>query len=840
MPTSNATGPASLTVSETLTKFAVDPKTGLSPAEIQKRLNKYGPNALAEKKKSSLSAFLAYFWGPIPWMIEAAALMALIVRDWGDFTIITSLLLFNALLGFWEEHEASNALDALKSSLALKARALRGGKWEQVDAPTLVPGDIIRLYLGDVVPADCDLIQGDYISIDQSALTGESLPVRKKSGEAAYSGSIVKQGEMTAVVTATGGNTFFGRTAKLVAGAGSVSHFQRAVMKIGNFLIILALVLVVILVASRLFDMRGHYDRVVLLRLAEIVLILLVASVPVAMPAVLSVTMALGARMLARSKAIVSRLESIEELAGVDVLCSDKTGTLTQNKLTLGEAQPWPGTDTQTLILMGSLASRAADNDPIDLAVMAGLKDPSVLKSYQQEKYVPFDPVDKRTEATIKDASGKVFRVTKGAPQVILGLAKLAGTDLEKAQQAVNGLAGRGYRTIGVAVARDDGPWAFLGILPLLDPPRPDSKSTIARAREYGVEVKMVTGDNVAIARQISLELDMGANIQPSTELFPGDFTKGQIPLDAAEKIDKADGFAQVFPEHKYAIVKILQENGHIVGMTGDGVNDAPALKQADVGIAVSGATEAARAAAALILTGPGLSVIIEGIAEARRIFERMTSYVLYRIAMTIAIMVFVVLASIYYHFFPLTAIMLIALALLDDVPIMTIAFDNASVPPQPVKWELDRVLVLSSVLGLLGVIQSFGLLYLGDTVHHLDHPHLQTMMFLQLVAGGHLLLFVTRSRGAFFKPPFPNAKLFLAIIATQIAAVLMCSQGWLVPSLPWAIIGFVWAYNLAWMLVQDVVKLGIYGILDPGRSWKKSLFQPLRAPVVGRSRPAR
>jgi len=749
-------------------------------------------------------------------------------------------LLFNALLGFWEEHEASNALDALKSSLALKARALRGGKWEHVDAPTLVPGDIIRLYLGDVVPADCDLIQGDYISIDQSALTGESLPVSKKSGEAAYSGSIVKQGEMTAVVTATGGNTFFGRTAKLVAGAGSVSHFQRAVMKIGNFLIILALVLVVILVASRLFDMRGHYDRVVLLRLAEIVLILLVASVPVAMPAVLSVTMALGARMLARSKAIVSRLESIEELAGVDVLCSDKTGTLTQNKLTLGEAQPWPGTDTQTLILMGSLASRAADNDPIDLAVMAGLKDPSVLKSYQQEKYVPFDPVDKRTEATIKDASGKVFRVTKGAPQVILGLAKLAGTDLEKAQQAVNGLAGRGYRTIGVAVARDDGPWAFLGILPLLDPPRPDSKSTIARAREYGVEVKMVTGDNVAIARQISLELDMGANIQPSTELFPGDFTKGQIPLDAAEKIDKADGFAQVFPEHKYAIVKILQENGHIVGMTGDGVNDAPALKQADVGIAVSGATEAARAAAALILTGPGLSVIIEGIAEARRIFERMTSYVLYRIAMTIAIMVFVVLASIYYHFFPLTAIMLIALALLDDVPIMTIAFDNASVPPQPVKWELDRVLVLSSVLGLLGVIQSFGLLYLGDTVHHLDHPHLQTMMFLQLVAGGHLLLFVTRSRGAFFKPPFPNAKLSLAIIATQIAAVLMCSQGWLVPSLPWAIIGFVWAYNLAWMLVQDVVKLGIYGILDPGRSWKKSLFQPLRASVAGRAEAAR
>jgi H+-transporting ATPase len=303
--------------------------------------------------------------------------------------------------------------------------------------------------------------------------------------------------------------------------------------------------------------------------------------------------------------------------------------------------------------------------------------------------------------------------------------------------------------------------------------------------------------------------------------------------LDAAEKIDRADGFAQVFPEHKYAIVKILQENGHIVGMTGDGVNDAPALKQADVGIAVSGATEAARAAAALILTGPGLSVIIEGIAEARRIFERMMSYVLYRIAMTIAIMVFVVLASIYYHFFPLTAIMLIALALLDDVPIMTIAFDNASVPPQPVKWELDRVLVISSVLGLLGVIQSFGLLYLGDTLHHLDYPQLRTMMFLQLVAGGHLMLFVTRTRGALWKPPYPNPKLFFAIVATQIIAVLMCSQGWLVPPLSWRIIGFVWAYNLVWMIVEDVVKLGLYGVLDPARSWKRSIFQSLRVPMT-------
>jgi H+-transporting ATPase len=803
------TGLEHQTIAEALKQLGVDPKAGLSNADAQKRLGQYGSNALEEKKKSELAAFLGFFWGPIPWMIEAAALMALLVKDLGDFTIITALLVFNAVLGFWEEHQASNALAALKGALALKARALRDGQWREVDAAALVPGDVVRLRLGDVTPADAKLIEGDYLSIDQAALTGESLPVSKKPGDLAYSGSIVKKGEMVAVVTATGDNTFFGRTAKLVQSAGAESHFQRAVMRIGDFLIIMALGLAAVLVAVQF---SRHVD---LLRLAEFVLILLVASVPVAMPAVLSVTMALGAKLLAKKNVIVSRLESIEEMAGVEILCSDKTGTLTQNKLTLGEIQPWNGAESQAALLAASLASKAEDKDPIDLAVMGGLKDPTAFNGYRQVKFVPFDPVSKRTEAEVKDSEGKTFFVTKGAPHVIIGLARLTPEDEAKATAIVNAFAAKGYRTLGVARAETENAWTLLGILPLFDPPRVDSKETIAKANSYGLSVKMVTGDSAAIASEIAGQLGMGTHIQPATDLFTGDVTKGQIPLDAAEKVRKAEGFAQVFPEHKYAIVKALQELGYIVGMTGDGANDAPALKQADVGIAVSGATDAARAAAALILTDPGLSVIIKGIEEARRIFARMTSYTLYRIAMTIDIMFFIVLATIGYGFFPLTPIMIIALALLDDLPIMTIAFDHVPVAPNPVRWDMPRVLTISSILGFLAVVQSFGLMYIGDTVWHVDRAHLQTMMFLQLVAGGHLMLFLTRTPEAFWKPPFPDPKLFWAIFGTQIFAVFMCAFGWGVPSLSWSMIGLVWVYNLVWMIVQDLVKLGIYRTLN-------------------------
>ncbi len=781
---------------------------GLTNAEAGKRLEQHGFNELEEKKESPLLKFLGYFWGPIPWMIEVAAALSAVVRHWMDLSIIVFLLVFNAVIGFWEEHEAGNALEALKSQLALKARARRDGKWQEIAARELVPGDVIRLRLGDIIPADVKLLDGDYLSVDLSALTGESLPVDKKPGDVAYSGSVARQGEMVAVVTGTGANTYFGRTAKLVETAGAVSHFQKAVMRVGNFLIFIALGLSAILIAFELY--QGDPP----MKLIEFVLILVVASIPVAMPAVLSVTMALGALALSRKKAIVSRLQSIEEMAGVDILCSDKTGTLTQNKLTLGEPVPFAAKDTQELILMGALASKEENQDALDLAVIGGLQRKESLEAYSQLKFSPFDPVCKRTEAIIQNGADTTFQVSKGAPQVILDLCQVDQEMRTKAERYIEELAAKGYRTLGVARTQNGTPWQFLGILPLFDPPREDSAATIAEANTHGIKVKMVTGDDVAIGREIAGQLGMGTDIKSADFLFPAEHS-GDLDDSAGSKIEAADGFARVFPEHKYNIVKALQDRGHLVAMTGDGVNDAPALKQAEVGVAVSGATNAAQAAAALVLTEPGLSVIISAVEEARRIFERMMSYTVYRIAMTIDIMVFVVLAMLTYRYFPLTAMMIILLALLDDVPIMTIAYDNTYSSPKPVRWEMHRVLTSSTVLGFLSVIESFGLLLIGKEVLALDIPHLQTLLFLQLVVGGHLMLFLTRTKKFFWQRPFPSWQLFFAIVGTQIFAVFLTGFGWFVPALPWKLIGMVWIYNAIWMVILEFVKIGTHKILD-------------------------
>ena len=813
-----------LGLDEVYKKLETSPQ-GLSATEAENRLTQYGRNELEDKQVSNLQKFLRYFWGPIPFMIEAAAALSAMIGHWSDFSIIMVLLIYNAVSGFWQERKAADALAALKAGMAPKARVLRDGQFSPIDAAEVVPGDVLRIKLGEVVPADVRFIDGDYISIDQAALTGESLPVSKKVGDSGYSGSIAKKGEMTAVVISTGNNTFFGRTASLVASAGGgASHSQKAVAQIGDFLIILSLILAFLLVGFEIYRdivVKDDWQWTDLVDILRLVLVLLIASIPVAMPTVMTVTNALGALALSKKKAIVSRLEAIEELAGVDILCSDKTGTLTKNQLTLTEPIPFGESDAQKIILGGALASQRDGDDVIDLAVIAGLKQPAVLDGYKQTRFVPFDPVSKRTEGDVTDAQGKALKYTKGAPQVILDLCSLDGETRTRAEQTVADLAAKGERALGVAESMDDGKsWDFLGILPMQDPPRDDSKETIRRAKEHGLKVKMVTGDDVAIGSEISGELGMGTHLQAAADLFTRDMDMSHLPERITACVEKADGFGRVFPEHKYGIVKALQDRGHIVAMTGDGVNDAPALKQADCGVAVSGATDAARAAAALILTAPGLSTIIDAIDEARRIFERIINYIVYRVAMTLDIMFVVVLGTIFFGFSPLTPVMIILLALMDDVPIMTIAYDNTLLPDKPVRWNMRRLLLGSSLMGLLSVAQSFGVLLIGmewlsnaewQSWIKLTQDQIQTAVFLQLVAGGHLLLFVVRSRKLFFSRPWPAAPLFLALTGTQILVVLMCGFGWFVTAIPWMIIALVWCYLLVWMFVLDLAKLVLY-----------------------------
>jgi H+-transporting ATPase len=802
-------------------------KDGLTSDEAAKRLKQYGPNEIAEKADNPFLKFLSYFWGPIPWMIEAAVILSAIVRHWLDFGVILLLLCTNAVVGFWEEHQAGNAIAALKSQLAVNARVRRDGKWANPKVAELVPGDVVRMRLGDIVPADARLLDGDPIDVDQSALTGESLPVTRDPGGAVFSGSVIRQGETDAIIYATGTKTYFGKTAALVEQAKTVSHFQKAVLKIGDYLIILAVVLVAVIVGV------GMYRHDPLLDTLEFALVLLVAAIPVAMPTVLSVTMAVGAKLLSKKQAIVTRLSSIEELAGVDILCSDKTGTLTENKLTLGDPFSVDDTPADQLILYAALASRAEDNDIIDLTVIRGVKDDAALKAYDVVRFTPFDPVHKRTEATVKGKDGKPFDVAKGAPQIILQMSRNAADAKAAVDKAIDGFAARGFRSLGVAKADVKGAWHFLGVLPMFDPPRPTAKATLASAKDMGVSVKMVTGDQVAIAKETARALGLGTNILAAQTL--GD-TKKKATDAQASAIENADGFAQVFPEHKYHIVEVLQEHGHIVGMTGDGVNDAPALKKADCGIAVSGATDAARAAASIVLMTSGLTVIIDAIKESRRIVQRMNSYAIYRVAETLRVLLLMTLAIAVFNFYPVTAVMIVILALLNDGAILAIAYDNVIYKKRPEAWNMRLVLQVSSVLGIVGVVSAVILLYLGERVFHLDRDQLQTLIYLKLSVAGHLTIFLTRTRGPWWSIR-PARILLIAVLATQAFATVLAVFGLgIMTPIGWQWAAFVWGYAVAWALLTDPIKLLAYRLFDPAAksapATKPPAVHPKAAPV--------
>ena len=834
---------------------------GLTQAEAGKRLEQEGYNEIQEHEETLWHRLFRRFWGPIPWMIEAAALLSALVQKWEDFVIILIMLLVNAGLDFFQEHRALNALKALKAGMVRKVTVLRDGEFRQIPSRELVPGDIIKLRIGDIVPADVQLMTGDYLLIDQAALTGESLPVSRKVNEVAYANTIVKQGEMQAVVVNTGDRTRFSSVVSLVAKAQlqERSHFQKMVIQIGNFLIMITIVLVLLIIMVALFR---HEDFLEIIRFS---LVLTVAAIPVALPAVLSVTMAVGALNLARRQAIVSKLTAIEELAGVDIFCSDKTGTLTENKMQVAEPVVLDHYSMAELFQVAALASRLENNDPIELPIFHYIDEhlPDIdLSQFKQTHFTPFDPVRKRTEAEIEAGDVK-FTAVKGAAQVLLDMADLSDDQSLNIRELVDQLASKGYRTLAVGKKTGDAPLALLGLIPLYDPPRADSAKIIDDMRHYGVRVKMVTGDHVAIAREVGRLLGLEGETIRSHQLtgsgsqellalasamataiyerLKGDVSHSEARRfadDVMEKvaqlydtrlldrefihthesaiiamIDDVDLFAEVVPEDKYLIVDTLQKGGHIVAMTGDGVNDAPALKKADCGFAVSNATDAARAAADIILTAPGLSVINDAIKQARITFERMKSYSIFRIAETIRIILFMTLAIVVFNFYPITALMIIILALLNDIPILAIASDHTKVDNKPVRWNMPEILTISSILGIAGVLSSFLLFYILIEMKF-STEMIQSLFFAKLTVAGHGTIYNTRIDTWFWKKPYPSWLLFNATFSTRVLGTLIAVYGIFITPIGWEYALWMWAYALTWFVINDAVKVAAYKIL--------------------------
>ncbi|XP_030471117.2 ATPase 7, plasma membrane-type-like [Syzygium oleosum] len=831
-------------------------KEGLSSDEVQTRLEVFGYNKLEEKEESKLLKFLSFMWNPLSWVMEAAAIMAIAIAhgggkgwDYPDFLGIIALLIINSTISFIEENNAGNAAAALMARLAPKAKVLRDGKWSEEDASVLVPGDIVSIKLGDIIPADARLLEGDPLKIDQSALTGESLPVTKNPGDGVYSGSTCKQGEIEAVVIATGVHTFFGKAAHLVETTTHIGHFQQVLTAIGNFCIcsIAVGMFIEIVVIFGLQD-RGFRDGI------DNLLVLLIGGIPIAMPTVLSVTMAIGSHRLSQQGAITKRMTAIEEMAGMDVLCSDKTGTLTLNKLTVDKNLIEvfaKDVDKDMVVLMAARASRLENQDAIDAAIVSMLADPKEARTGITEvHFLPFNPTDKRTALTYIDKSGKMHRVSKGAPEQILSLAWNKPEIEKRVHSMIDKFAERGLRSL--AVARQEvpagtkdspgEPWEFVGLLPLFDPPRHDSAETIRRALDLGVSVKMITGDQLAIAKETGRRLGMGTNMYPSSSLLG---ENKDISFQVDELIEKADGFAGVFPEHKYEIVKRLQAKKHIVGMTGDGVNDAPALKIADIGIAVADSTDAARSASDIVLTEPGLSVIISAVLTSRAIFQRMKNYTIYAVSITIRIVLGFMLLNVFWKFsFP--PFMVLIIAILNDGTIMTISKDRVKPSPIPDSWKLSEIfatgIVIGGYLAIMTVVffwmtyetnffaRHFGVKNFNKKHFHMSDPsvskainqQLASAVYLQVSTISQALIFVTRSRGWSFKER-PGLLLVAAfIIAQLVATTLSAVATWEfagISKIGWKWTGVIWIYNIVTYMLLDPIKFAVRYALS-GRAW--------------------
>lgn len=781
-----------------------DPSVGLSSDEVVNRRKKYGLNQMREESENLLVKFLMFFIGPIQFVMEAAAVLAAGLEDWVDFGVICGLLFLNAGVGFIQEFQAGSIVEELKKTLANTATVIRDGSVQEAPANEIVPGDILKLEDGTVIPADGRLVTEEcFLQVDQSSITGESLAVDKHYGDEVFSSSTVKRGEGFMIVTATGDNTFVGRAASLVnAAAGGQGHFTEVLNGIGVILLVLV-VITLLLIWTACF-----YRTVRIVPILRYTLGITIVGVPVGLPAVVTTTMAVGAAYLAKKQAIVQKLSAIESLAGVEILCSDKTGTLTKNKLSLHEPYTVEGVSSDDLMLTACLAASRKKKglDAIDKAFLKSLaqypKAKGALTKYKVLEFHPFDPVSKKVTAVVESPEGERIICVKGAPLFVLKTVEedhpIPEDVHENYENKVAELASRGFRALGVARKRGEGHWEILGVMPCMDPPRDDTAATVNEAKRLGLSVKMLTGDAVGIAKETCRQLGLGTNIYDAERLGLGG--GGSMPgSEMYDFVENADGFAEVFPQHKFAVVDILQQRGYLVAMTGDGVNDAPSLKKADTGIAVEGATDAARSAADIVFLAPGLSAIIDALKTSRQIFHRMYAYVVYRIALSLHLEIFLGLwIAILNHSLDIDLIVFIAI--FADVATLAIAYDNAPFSPSPVKWNLPRLWGMSIMMGIIlaagtwitlttmflpkgGIIQNFG--------------SIDGILFLEISLTENWLIFITRAVGPFWSS-IPSWQLAGAVFVVDVVATMFTLFGW-------------WSQN--WTDIVTVVRIYIWSI---------------------------
>ncbi|MFI5449981.1 MAG: plasma-membrane proton-efflux P-type ATPase [Candidatus Bathyarchaeia archaeon] len=743
---------------------------GLSENEVKRRINESGYNELSEKRKNPFLDFLARYWGPMPWLLELTMALSYIIGHYLEVGIVFALLTLNAIIGFHHTRSSLKALELLKNRLAIKAKILRNGEWVVKDAREIVPGDIIQVGLGDLVPADAKIVDGE-VSVDQSALTGESLPVTAHQSGVLYSSSIIKRGEAKALVLNTGAHTYFGKTAELVKIAKPKSHQEQimsAIVKYAMYIGIASLACVVLDAA-----LTRAVDVLTVVRFA---LIFLMGSVPVALPAVFAIVLAVGAMQLAKEGALVTRLNSIEDAASMEVLCLDKTGTITQNQLSVTDPIPSQGFEKDDVVIMARLASKEEIRDVIDLAVIGYAKKLPVSEQYKQDSFTPFDPATKRSEAIVEH-DGKRFRVAKGAPQVILSLCKVDDETAKNVNTSVESLSKKGYRTLAVAKSADNDLdiLRLVGLLPLADPPRPDSKETIGELKRLGVQTKMLTGDNVAIAREIASQVDIGDRIYPMSNL------EKLSEADQADILDEYDGLAEIYPEDKYKVVKLLQSRGHMVGMTGDGVNDSPALKQAEVGVAVSNSTDVAKASASIVLTEPGLKVILNAVTTSRQIYQRMLTWVVNKVTKVIQFVGILVLGFFWLHHVVLSVLGMVLLVFANDFVTMSLATDNVKTTKNPNIWNVKNITLASIVIGAFLVLEGAAVIFIGTDYYHMDLGTLQTFVLLTLVFTSQFRVLIVRERGHFWSS-VPGRELTISSLVTVIGFALLGIYGVILP----------------------------------------------------------